>query len=224
MNKAKKKIYDREYYLKNKEKKKIYAENNKERILKYYKEYYLKNKEYFKQYKLKNKYYIKEYREQYRLKNKEKILEYSLKNKEYFKQLRLKNIEHYREYNKKYRFNRRKTDLHFKLSCCLRSQISRAIRYSCIRKGVKGSYKSNSTINLLGCSIDDFKKHLQSLFEPWMSWKNYGKWHIDHIKPCALFDLTLPKQQQECFHWSNMRPLEAIENIKKGKKYEQTKS
>lgn len=54
-----------------------------------------------------------------------------------------------------------------------------------------------------------------------MSWENYGfyGWHIDHIKPCSKFDLTDPKQQEQCFHYSNLQPLWAIENFKKSDKY-----
>ena len=52
-----------------------------------------------------------------------------------------------------------------------------------------------------------------------MSWKNYGKaWHIDHIIPCAKFDLTDPRQQLICFNYLNLRPCFAQENIQKGKK------
>jgi hypothetical protein len=55
-----------------------------------------------------------------------------------------------------------------------------------------------------------------------MSWDNYGfrGWHIDHKKPCALFDLSLPEQQRECFHFSNLQPLWAADNLAKGVKSE----
>ena len=51
-----------------------------------------------------------------------------------------------------------------------------------------------------------------------MTRKNYGLWHVDHIKPCFSFDLTDPEQQKICFHYTNLQPLWALENIKKGKK------
>ena len=61
--------------------------------------------------------------------------------------------------------------------------------------------------------------HLESQFEDWMTWDNYGpEWHIDHIKPCASFDFNDPEQQHECFHWTNTRPLRASENLSKGSK------
>jgi hypothetical protein len=52
-----------------------------------------------------------------------------------------------------------------------------------------------------------------------MTWDNYGEWHVDHIQPCASFDLSDPKQLAECFNWSNLQPLWAKENISKGAKY-----
>lgn len=66
----------------------------------------------------------------------------------------------------------------------------------------------------------ELRIHLESKFKPGMSWKNYGPvWHIDHIKPCAKFDLTDPAQQRECFHWTNLQPLFALENLQKSDKY-----
>lgn len=58
-----------------------------------------------------------------------------------------------------------------------------------------------------------------------MSWENRGNfgWHVDHIKPCASFDLTKPEEQAKCFHYTNLQPLWARENIAKGDKYEITK-
>ncbi len=51
-----------------------------------------------------------------------------------------------------------------------------------------------------------------------MTWENHGRhgWHIDHIIPCAAFDLTDPEQQKKCFHYTNYQPLYTLENLKKG--------
>ena len=54
-----------------------------------------------------------------------------------------------------------------------------------------------------------------------MTRQNQGEWHIDHIKPCAAFDLTDPKQQKECFNYKNLQPLWAQDNIKKSDKWEE---
>lgn len=52
-----------------------------------------------------------------------------------------------------------------------------------------------------------------------MSWENYGKWHIDHIKPCSKFDLTVKEEQYKCFHYSNLQPLWGPENSAKGNRW-----
>jgi len=70
---------------------------------------------------------------------------------------------------------------------------------------------------LLSCTIPQFKAYLEAKFLPGMSWVNYGPvWHIDHIKPCAAFDLTDLEQQRQCFHYTNMQPLLAFDNLSKG--------
>ncbi len=91
-----------------------------------------------------------------------------------------------------------------------------------IRKAVKHGYKSDTTQNLLGCSIDEFKAHIQKQFKPGMAWNNHGLkgWHIDHIRPCSSFNLLDPEQQKQCFHYTNMQPLWWNENLAKAAKYE----
>jgi hypothetical protein len=92
-----------------------------------------------------------------------------------------------------------------------------------IRQTLKGQSKSSNTIKLLGCSIKHFKMYLESLFEHGMSWDNYGShWHIDHIIPCAIFDLSKPEHQARCFHFSNLQPLLAADNLAKGCKLTDT--
>jgi hypothetical protein len=59
--------------------------------------------------------------------------------------------------------------------------------------------------------------HLQLQFRDGMSWNNYGRvWHVDHIKPCASFNLLDESEQLKCFHYSNLQPLFAHENLVKG--------
>ena len=79
--------------------------------------------------------------------------------------------------------------------------------------------KSDKTLELLGASVTFVKKYLESLFQPGMSWDNYGEWHVDHIIPCASFDLNDPEQQKKCFHYTNLQPLWAADNIAKGARY-----
>lgn len=89
-----------------------------------------------------------------------------------------------------------------------------------LRKALKNKHKIFHTVELLGCSVLDFKAYLESRFTLGMTWQNYGKggWHIDHIKPCSNFDLTDPQQQKECFHYTNMQPLWEKDNLSKGGK------
>ena len=68
-------------------------------------------------------------------------------------------------------------------------------------------------MTLIGCNISEFIKHIENQFVDNMSWDNYGKWHIDHIIPCYTFDLTKPEEQERCFHYSNQRPLWAVDNL-----------
>lgn len=88
-----------------------------------------------------------------------------------------------------------------------------------MRRTLKRGSKVASTLELLGCSIPEWRAHLESLFLPGMTWENYGTaWHVDHRKPCASFDLTDPSQQRICFHWSNTQPLFAVDNLRKSNK------
>ncbi len=89
--------------------------------------------------------------------------------------------------------------------------------YVALKRGVK----SESTMKLLGCSIEHFKAHFESLFTEEMTWEKYisGEIVIDHIKPCVKFDLTDPEQQKMCFHYSNLQPLWKLDNLIKGTKY-----
>lgn len=72
----------------------------------------------------------------------------------------------------------------------------------------------------LGCTIEELKAHLESLFKPGMTWDNWGHtgdvWHLDHIIPLASFDLTDPEQVKLACHYTNLQPLWATENLQKG--------
>ena len=178
-----------------KEYNKAHREQNCEKIKEYQKAYYEQNRE-------KKKEYGKAYREQ----NREK-------KKEYHKAYRKQNRSKIRIYQR----NRFKTDINFKLGQNLRHRL---------RNALKGKSKSQNTLKLLGCSVDFVKKHLESQFQPGMSWDNYGNpngdhsecWHVDHIAPCSSFNLSDPEQQKKCFHYSNLQPLWAKDNLSKNAK------
>ena len=75
--------------------------------------------------------------------------------------------------------------------------------------------KEDYFINELNCSLTDFKRRFELLFKDGMNWDNYGKWHVDHIKPCSSYNLTNLNQKKECFNLLNFQPLWAQENIAK---------
>jgi len=211
-----------EYYLEHQEeikaRTKKYREDNKDYYSEYNKEYREKNKDKLEERRKKNADKIREQKrklyfdkikenpdlnkERYAL-NKDK---YAIWNRNSHKKNRLKNNKRSNEYAKR----KRQEDIGFKLLCALRIRMYDVL---------KGRTKSDTTKNLLGCSIEDFKKHLESQFKEGMTWKNHGRkgWHIDHIQQCCTFDLTNEDEQRKCFHYSNLRPLWAEENLKRPK-------
>jgi hypothetical protein len=112
---------------------------------------------------------------------------------------------------------RRKTDINFKLYTTVSSYICAYVKKA-------GAVKQANTIKLLGCTVEEYKEYLESRFESWMSWDNFGKiskkgpqrWNIDHIIPTSHFDLRDPIQQMQAFHYKNTRPFEARRNISEG--------
>jgi len=82
----------------------------------------------------------------------------------------------------------------------------------------KKKNKSEKTLKMLGCTVDQLQTFLEAEFTEGMTWDNYGEWHIDHMLPCASFNLEDPEEQKKCFHWTNLQPLWAIDNIRKGAK------
>ena len=79
--------------------------------------------------------------------------------------------------------------------------------------------KYNKFYTYLGCGKQDFILYFQAKLKEGMTWENHGEWHIDHIKPCALFNLLNEEEQKKCFHYTNLQPLWASENLSKGSKY-----
>ena len=123
---------------------------------------------------------------------------------------------HGRQQRSKSQKERYKTDPKFKMKDILRRRLTAALQQAKHGKAVKCA----RTLDMLGCTMDFFMQYIEQQFEPGMTWQNHGsgerKWQIDHIKPCALFDLTNAEQQKTCFNFSNMQPLWAEDNMKKG--------
>jgi hypothetical protein len=103
-----------------------------------------------------------------------------------------------------------------------KNPLARALRN--LRRRVREIVNGGKTLStrahdLVGCSPRALVVHLETGFAPGMTWENYGDgWHIDHRRPCAAFDLTDPKQRMACFHYSNLQPLWATDNLAKGAK------
>lgn len=191
--------YHKEYNIKNVDKVKEYRTNNKEKQrlyqLEYQKKYYLDKKDIKQTYVNNNKEKIKEYQKLYRETNKENI------------KLTKNN----------YRNNRRKIDPLYKLTNNIRTSIY-------ISLSRNGFTKKSKTFQILGCTFEEFKSYLETKWESWMNWDNYGLyngksnygWDVDHIKP-----LNIAKTEEDIIklnHFTNLQPLCSYINrdVKKG--------
>lgn len=99
---------------------------------------------------------------------------------------------------------------------CYRLGENLRTRFTAVFKG----RKEHSAKELVGCSLKELKIHLESQFLEGMNWQNhsYCGWHVDHIVPLSSFDLTNSAQVTKAFHYSNLQPLWAIDNLRKGNK------
>lgn len=103
------------------------------------------------------------------------------------------------------------------------NNINRRVRDS-LNHRISGSLnanknrKTNKTIQYIDCEISFLKDWIQYQFQENMSWENYGEWHLDHVKPCASFDLQNEIDIKECFNWKNYQPLWAKDNLIKSNK------
>jgi len=111
----------------------------------------------------------------------------------------------------KYHRERYKNNVNYKLQCILRCRLNKAL---------KNNYKTGSAVRDLGCSIEEFKGHIERLFQPGMFWHNHGikGWHIDHIIPLSSFDLGDENQLKEACHYTNLQPLWCYDNLRKSNK------
>jgi hypothetical protein len=154
----------------------------------------------------------KSYRRKWAINNPDKNSKWSILNPEKRKTIKKDWEERNPDYRKEYISNRTKIDIEFRIGIQMRSRLNKAI---------KGNFKSGSAVRDLGCSVEYLKAYLEGQFEPGMSWKNWSLkgWHIDHIRPLSSFDLTDREQFLQAIHYTNLQPMWAEENLKKGKKY-----
>lgn len=169
------------------------------------------------------------YRKKYYNRNRKSLIKDSIdwqksnkeRRKKYYKKYAKNNAEkiktYQQEYSKKnraklnkYSVDRRANNIQAKIAHNLRTRIN---------KYLNGFYKKHSSIESLGCSIQELQKHLEEQFKPGMSWCNYGAWHIDHVKPLNKFNLKNEKDLKKACHYSNLQPLWASENLSKKDSY-----
>lgn len=197
---------------------KKWREENIEKLDKESVERYAKNKERIKkevqEWRKKNADRVKAYRKQwyagkgkkYRAARKEKV---AARERAYRKEYAKKNRVKMNENARRYVAEKRIKNLNFKILTTIRNRLM-----GCLR-----SKKQDRTLVLLGCDIPFLKNYLEARFKPGMTWENHGKgegkWHVDHIKPCASFDFTDHAQQKICFHYTNLQPLWGYLNLRK---------
>ena len=97
----------------------------------------------------------------------------------------------------------------------LAGRVRARVREALSRSGVP---RKQNTLTLVGCTAAELKSHIESLFSPGMSWGNRHLWHVDHIIPLSKFDLRDQTQQAAAFHYTNLQPLWAKDNLKKSDK------
>lgn len=144
----------------------------------------------------------KEYQKQWYQENKEN-------QKEYYKEWRKNNFEKLKKYKREWEKSRRQKSPKHRLDGNMANAIGLAL---------KGKKAGRRWEKLAGYSVEDLMKHIEPQFEIWMNWDNYGKWHIDHIRPIASFNYTTAENPEfkECWSLKNLQPMEKIANIKKG--------
>jgi len=221
--------YNKQHYQNNKEIIKIYAKKyyreNRDKIREQNKRYHGENKDYRnKQRRIRwNIYYnnnIEKERQRKKL--------YYQNNKEKFRKqdsiYRKKNHDKIKERHRTW-YQANKTEINKKRLTRRHSDVSLRFRFNTsalIREKLKrrlSSKNGKSTFGFLPYTINDLTQHLESQFQPGMTWQNYGfyGWHIDHIRPDSSFHYTSIEDEefQRCWALENLQPLWAEENWKK---------
>lgn len=165
-------------------------------------------KEYYK----KNREKIREQQKRYYQKNRDRLMKRSRDN--YYSNIdsrRASQKNYYQTYKdviNAQRLSRKRSDPSLRIISNLRSRLSSIM-----------SGRSKKTMDLIGCDRDHFMKHLEVQFKKGMDWGNYGsEWTIDHHIPITAFDFKNEKEQEACWHFSNLKPMWKRDNIRKGNK------
>jgi len=177
--------------------KEIYQKNKEKKLSRRRELYHERHKKYKQDYYNENIINMKDNNDHNYIKNRKFIAEKYQENKKYLnEQSRIRNNNRY-NINPNYR--------------------ARSIYRSRLNYWLNGG-QSEGCLELTGLGISELNEYIQSLFEPGMSWDNRSEWHIDHIKPVKLFDLTDEAKIKECYHYSNLKPMWANDNREKAGK------
>ncbi len=161
------------------------------------------------------------------------------------RQWRKDNVERARERDKNYVKNNRDKVNNYRREWQRQYRKSHRVRFAYLMRSILISTlkrnnlsKSRKTEDYFGCSLSKLHEYIESQFTDGMNWDNRGpgylrskdgkairdsngdvirikQWHLDHIRPCSSFDFTDPEQQKQCFHYTNLRPLWAEDNLRK---------
>jgi hypothetical protein len=130
--------------------------------------------------------------------------EYKQRISEYNKIYRQK--ESFKERRREYNNEKYREDINYRLGKTIRNRMGKTLR---------GEIKSSSSFDYTGCSIDFLRKWLENQFTEGMTWENMGEWHVDHILPCASFNLEIEENKYICFNYRNLQPLWGADNLSK---------
>jgi hypothetical protein len=152
--------------------------------------------------------------------NTKKLYEWRENNKEQFLGLckKYRDSDKGKEVRKEMRNTKYRENVLFKLETLYRNRVRLCIKKKYFPKNTAYDYKG-----LLGCTWDVLCGWLEFNMKETMTWDNYGTfWHVDHVKPCSSFDFSKEEDRPKCFNWTNLMPLEGIENLKKSAKIDQS--
>jgi hypothetical protein len=180
-----------------------------------------KSKENAKRKYAKNADHYKTKQREWNARNKEKLSDYNKKRQEINPDANKVRVAKWREQypdkcknvRKRY-YDKMVTNPVFRLNNAFSGRMRHALAGTAYKKGGK------SWVNIVGYDVAELKSHLESLFRPGMTWDNYGEWHVDHIVPVSSFEYDSYDHPEfrKCWALSNLQPLWAEDNLRKGAK------
>ncbi len=162
---------------------------------------------------------IKRYRQDHKMEQRERNRmrnadpEIRQRKTEVMRDWRDNNRDYYREYYSEYERERKESDPAFRILKNLRGLLRHYLKS-------RNDIDPDIVRGLVSCTQPELRLHVESQFDPEMTWDNYGiAWEIDHIKPCCKFNLLEADERRLCFRFTNLQPLSKEDNMKKGNKY-----